>query len=77
MQDCPPIADLLMRHGPSPGLRLFARRLEIRELFARLRAPELPEDSFVQGASHGCRMHAACCCAVQCWTSRVRLRIIA
>ena len=52
MQFCPPIAELLVRHGPSPGLRLFARLLEIRELFSRLRAPGLQEDSFVQGAPY-------------------------
>lgn len=53
MQHWSPIARLLDLTGSSTGLRLIARLLEIGELFARLRAPELPEDSFVQAAPCG------------------------
>lgn len=53
MQHCAPIAGSLSEQGPSVGLRLIARLLETGELFSRLRAPELPEDSFVQGAPCG------------------------
>lgn len=50
MQHCQPIAQVLDKQAPSTALRLIARLAEIGELFSRLRAPELPEDSFVQGA---------------------------
>lgn len=53
MQQHPLIAHLLKEQGPSIYLRLVARLAEVGELFSRLRAPELPEDSFVQGAPCG------------------------
>lgn len=53
MQHCAPIAGQLSHRAPSAALRLLARLLEIGELFSRLRAPELPEDSFVQSMPCG------------------------
>jgi hypothetical protein len=53
MRDAVPIAGLLAQSGPSPSARLIARLLEIFTLFNRLRAPDLPEDSVVQGAPCG------------------------
>lgn len=53
MQHHPLIARLLAEQGPSIYLRLVARLAEIGELISRLRAPDLPEDSFVQGATCG------------------------
>ncbi|HEY0845750.1 MAG TPA: hypothetical protein VGE12_10300 [Noviherbaspirillum sp.] len=53
MQHCPPMAGLLTNRAPSTGLRLLARLLDIDDLLSRLRAPALPEDSFVQGAPFG------------------------
>lgn len=47
------ITRMLAEQGPSIYLRLVARLAEIGELFSRLRAPDLPEDSFVQGAPCG------------------------
>lgn len=47
------IARLLEKQAPSNGVRLLARLLEIGVLFSRLRAPEVPGDSFVQGAPCG------------------------
>lgn len=53
MQYYPPIARLLEQSGPSTGLRLIARLLEVGALFSRLRAPELPVDSYVRAAPCG------------------------
>ena len=53
MQHHPLVAGILMESGPNTALRLVARLLEIGDLFSRLRAPDLPGDSVVQGAPCG------------------------
>ncbi|GAB3547539.1 nickel-dependent hydrogenase large subunit [Noviherbaspirillum agri] len=59
MQDATAIAQLLQARGPSIATRLIARLAEISELFSRLRAPDVPEDSFVHGAPLGDNTGAA------------------
>jgi uptake hydrogenase large subunit len=53
MQHHPLLEHLLGQHGASASLRLLARLLEIDELFSRLRAPQVPLDSWVHGAPCG------------------------
>jgi len=59
MKDVPAITQLLQTRGPCVATRLIARLAEISELFSRLRAPDVPEDSFVQGAPLGDNTGAA------------------